>query len=145
MTRTVVAIVAAAFAALAAWHFLAKPPAPAPTVMAAPAPVASAAGLYRVVAEPADGKPGVGPIHIWKLTITDAAGKPVERATIAVDGGMPGHGHGLPSAPQVTAETAPGVYTLDGVKFSMTGDWQFRFAISAPAGNDTATVSFRIE
>ena len=64
---------------------------------------------------------------------------------ILVDGGMPQHGHGLPTQPKQTDEVAPGIYRIDGVKFSMTGWWEFRLNINAPFGDDSATFNIVLE
>jgi hypothetical protein len=63
----------------------------------------------------------------------------VEGATIAVDGGMPQHRHGMPTAPQVTEYLGEGRYRVEGLKFSMSGWWELRFDISSPAGTDKVT------
>ena len=39
-----------------------------------------------------------------RVAIADAAGEPVDDATIGIDGGMPQHGHGLPTRPRVTSD-----------------------------------------
>ena len=64
--------------------------------------------------------------------------QPVEDAKITIDGGMPQHGHGLPTSPAVTANLGGGKYRVDGMKFTMSGWWELRFAITAPAGSDNA-------
>jgi hypothetical protein len=70
---------------------------------------------------------------------TGAVPPAVEGATITVDGGMPQHGHGLPTSPRVTKSHGDGVYQIDGVRFNMGGWWEFRLAIASPAGADTIT------
>ena len=65
-------------------------------------------------------------IHRWVLVVEDQAGQPVE-AEFKVVGHMPGHVHGLPTAPQVTQQLAPGVYLVEGVKFQMRGWWVMQF------------------
>jgi hypothetical protein len=105
----------------------------------------SEAGLYAYTAAPAEKTASVGPIHVWRVTLADASGKPVTAAKIMVEGGMPGHGHGLPTAPEMTGEAEPGVYLVDGVKFSMTGEWELRFVIDATPGKDIAVAKFSIE
>ena len=79
-----------------------------------------------------------GELHSWLLTLKTAAGQPVEGAAITIDGGMPQHGHGLPTSPEVTDYLGDGRYRIEGVKFTMSGWWQLRFAISAAAGSDSA-------
>ena len=51
---------------------------------------------------------------------------------------MPQHGHGLPTSPPVTAHLGGGKYRIEGLKFTMSGWWELRFAITAPAGSDKA-------
>jgi hypothetical protein len=74
-----------------------------------------------------------------RVAITDAAGHPVDDATIQVDGGMPQHGHGLPTRPRVTRALGDGLYEIEGVRFNMGGWWEFTLAIAAPAGADVVT------
>jgi YtkA-like len=80
-----------------------------------------------------------GELHAWVLTLTTPDGKPVEGATIAIDGGMPQHGHGLPTSPQMTTYLGEGRYRIEGVKFNMGGWWELKFAISASPGDDRVT------
>ena len=70
-------------------------------------------------------------------------GAPVHDARFAVDGGMPQHGHGLPTQPRVTRELADGTYLLEGMKFSMTGWWEVKLAIQGPHGADKVTFNTR--
>jgi hypothetical protein len=74
-----------------------------------------------------------------KLTVLTADGLPVKSASIEVDGGMPEHGHGLPTRPRVTAELTEGTYQVDGVRFNMGGWWELKFHIAAAAGRDSVT------
>ncbi len=69
-------------------------------------------------------------MHSWLLHVETADAKPVERASIRVDGGMPAHKHGLPTEPVVT-EIGNGDYLVQGLKFSMTGHWEMWFEIQA--------------
>lgn len=81
-------------------------------------------------------------IHSWELEVRDVQGKPVANATIQVDGGMPTHDHGLPTAPRVTKELGPGRYLLEGMKFQMGGEWEVHFLIDAAAGKESLTLDF---
>jgi hypothetical protein len=74
-----------------------------------------------------------------KLTIRGAGEAPVEGASIQVDGGMPEHGHGLPTEPRVTRSLGAGVYQVEGLKFNMGGWWELRFRIASAAGTDSVT------
>jgi hypothetical protein len=97
------------------------------------------AGLYVGSFEPELDPLAVGPIHSWTVEITTADGTPVEHARIAIEGGMPQHGHGLPTRPQVTAELGEGRYLVEGMKFNMPGWWTIELEVEGPAGTDSAT------
>ncbi len=98
----------------------------------------SAEGRFVVDLVPPAQGPAVGQIHAWTVRVAAADGQPVSGARITVDGGMPQHGHGLPTRPRVTAEPSPGTYLVEGMKFSMTGWWEMRFDIDAGGARDRA-------
>lgn len=100
---------------------------------------ASAEKKFVVSLEPPATPAAINQIHSWKVRVASPAGLPVSQARIAVDGGMPQHGHGLPTQPQVTQELGDGLYLLEGMKFSMTGWWEIKLAIQTPEANDTVT------
>ena len=79
-----------------------------------------------------------------RVAITDAAGAPVDDATIQVDGGMPQHGHGLPTRPRVTRALGNGLYEIEGVRFNMGGWWEFKLAINSPSGSDVVTFNLAL-
>ena len=94
--------------------------------------------LFTVSLEPAQ------PLRTRQLQavtvrLADANGRPVENARITVDGGMPEHGHGLPTQPRVTRALGEGSYQIEGLRFNMGGWWELRLAIEAAAGTDTVT------
>lgn len=100
-------------------------------------------GTYSVTLEP------VAPLAKRKLQkvrvrVLDGSGQPVDGATIAVDGGMPQHGHGLPTRPRMTQRLGEGLYEIDGVRFNMAGWWEFQLAISAGAVTDTVTFNLSL-
>ena len=72
----------------------------------------SGRGLYRGSFQPAGDSIRVGRMHSWRLHLETADGKPVDDATIAVDGGMPQHGHGLPTKPRVTKRLGDGEHVI---------------------------------
>lgn len=74
-----------------------------------------------------------------RVNLRTAGGAPVDGARITIDGGMPQHGHGLPTAPRVTRGLGGGAYQVEGLKFNMGGWWELRFRIAAPAGTDSVT------
>ena len=83
-----------------------------------------------------------GPMHNWIIEVKTPDGMPVEGAGIAIDGGMPQHGHGLPTAPQMTADLGQGRYRIEGVRFNMGGWWEFKLAITS--GSTTDHVTFNL-
>ena len=62
--------------------------------------------------------------------------------TIAMDGGMPAHGHGLPTAPKVVATDKVGEYRIEGLKYSMTGEWLLGFMLQSKSMNDKIVYKF---
>jgi hypothetical protein len=101
-------------------------------------PRTSAGGRYVVVLEPA------APLrprqmHTVRVIVRDAEGRAVNGAQISIDGGMPQHGHGLPTRPRMTRDLGDGIYEIEGVRFNMGGWWEFRLAIAGSRGADTVT------
>ena len=79
-----------------------------------------------------------------RVAITDAAGMPVENATIEIDGGMPEHGHGLPTRPRMTRALGNGLYEIEGVRFNMGGWWEFKLVIDAASRSDVVTFNLAL-
>ncbi len=98
----------------------------------------SSHGKFVVRLEPPPTGPAINQMHAWRVRLSTPDGAPVSKATIAFDGGMPQHGHGFPTKPRITREVAPGVYALEGVKFSMTGWWDMRLTVQAGDVSDGA-------
>ncbi|MCR5860084.1 FixH family protein [Mesorhizobium sp. J428] len=96
----------------------------------------TAKGLFAVEIAPENPAFERNTLHSWIVTVHTPAGEPVEDAQITVDGGMPQHGHGLPTAPQVTASLGEGRYRIEGVRFNMSGWWEFKLRVKAAAGED---------
>ncbi|WP_395700412.1 FixH family protein [Aquabacterium sp.] len=94
---------------------------------------------YVVTLQPPATPAALHQLHRWQVKLATPAGVPVAHARILVDGGMPQHGHGLPTRPQVTQELADGTYVIDGMKFSMTGWWEIKLAIDGAQGSDKVT------
>jgi YtkA-like len=86
----------------------------------------------------------VGRIISWKLGVETADGHPVKNAEVTVSGGMPEHGHGLPTMPQVSEGAAPGDYVVQGLKFSMPGWWVMTFKIKAGGAEDVITFNLTV-
>ena len=99
----------------------------------------SVANKYVVTLQPPATPAAINQLHAWQVRLASSAGAPIAHARITVDGGMPQHGHGLPTRPQVTQELAAGTYLIEGMKFSMTGWWEIKLAIDSPEGADKVT------
>jgi hypothetical protein len=82
-------------------------------------------------------------IHSWTAHIETPEGKAIENAAIGVYGGMPMHKHSLPTKPRLTKNLGNGDYTIDGVKFSMSGRWELLLIITVDGKRDKA--KFNIE
>jgi len=95
--------------------------------------------LYRVAIAPETEPFDRAALHGWVVTVSTSQGAPVDGAEITVDGGMPQHGHGLPTAPAVTAALGQGRYRIEGVRFNMGGLWEFKLRIRAAPGEDDVT------
>jgi hypothetical protein len=105
---------------------------------------ASQQHLYRVALAPETEPLRQGPMQSMVVSVSTADGRPVDNATIGIDGGMPQHGHGLPTSPAVTAYLGDGRYRMEGVKFNMAGWWELKLSISAPPGDDRVTFNLRL-
>jgi hypothetical protein len=79
-----------------------------------------------------------------RVAIVDADDRPVDDAAIQIDGGMPQHGHGLPTRPRVTRALGNGLYEIEGVRFNMGGWWEFTLAINAASGSDLVTFNLAL-
>lgn len=131
----VVVVAALAAAAVFGMRMMAQPPEELDLARDKP----SANQLYRVSIQPELDPPAIGTLHNWIVTVLLSDGEPVVDAKISVAGGMPQHGHGLPTAPQVTKQLGEGRYLVEGVRFNMGGWWELKFTIDASAGSDNVT------
>ncbi|MEO8619646.1 MAG: FixH family protein [bacterium] len=130
LARTVASV--ALFALAACHHYTGVVPAPDITTTKT-----SEHGLYRAAVHPTTTPIPVGKLQAWTLHVETVAGAPVDSASIFVDGGMPQHGHGLPTRPRVTTALGNGDHTVEGLKFSMGGWWRMIFVVRTGAGVDT--------
>lgn len=87
----------------------------------------------------------INEIHSWTLHIETSDGTPVEDAVVTVGGGMPQHGHGLPTQPEVTENLGGGDYLVEGVKFQMMGWWELSFDITAGDMEDSITFNLVLD
>jgi len=106
-------------------------------------PRSSAAGRYVATLEPATPlRPRQ--MQTVRVTVWDAEGRAIDEAQISVDGGMPEHGHGLPTRPRVTRSLGDGIYEIEGVRFNMGGWWEFKLAIAGSRGADIVTFNLSL-
>lgn len=103
----------------------------------------SAAQLYRATFTPVV-PIKVGQMHKWNIQVTTADGTPVDSAKLVIDGGMPQHGHGLPTKPLVTAHLGDGKHVVEGMKFNMGGWWVVKLAIDGAQGSDVVTFNLKL-
>ena len=101
--------------------------------------------LFRVSYTSSEDRVPVNQMHQWTLHVETPDGQPVEGATIAVEGDMPQHGHGLPTRPQVTKDLGNGDYLVEGMKFQMGGWWVMDFTISADGQTDAVHFNMMLE
>ena len=94
-------------------------------------------GVYRGTIHPAGDSIPEGKLQSWTLHLETATGASVDSASVTIDGGMPQHGHGLPTKPQVTRDLGNGDHLVEGMKFNMSGWWVVKFHVSSAAGNDS--------
>ncbi|HST58631.1 MAG TPA: FixH family protein [Longimicrobium sp.] len=104
----------------------------------------SEAGIYRATIRPQGDSIPKGKLQRWTLHLETAAGAPVDSATLAVDGGMPQHGHGLPTKPRVTRALGNGDHLVEGMKFNMGGWWVVKFRVNAAAGADSVVFNLSL-
>ena len=101
-------------------------------------------GKYRVTIRQPDDRVPMRTIHSWVLHVEDTTGVAIDSATICIDGGMPEHGHGLPTRPAVTEALRNGDFRVDGMKFSMGGWWVVKLMIDAPPGPDSIRFNLKL-
>jgi hypothetical protein len=106
-------------------------------------PRASAAGRYVATLEPA-APLRARQMQAIRVAVRDAEGRAMDEVQISIDGGMPQHGHGLPTRPRVTRHLGDGIYQIEGVRFNMGGWWEFKLAIAGSNGADTVTFNLAI-
>ena len=94
---------------------------------------------------PSRARSQIGEFQTWILELRTAGGVPVTGAEIAIAGGMPGHGHGLPTQPQVTEEMGSGRYRIEGVKLNMAGAWVIEVFVQTSAGRDRLRFDLAID
>jgi hypothetical protein len=93
-------------------------------------------GKYAVSYEPAVQPVPKRQLHAWTIELRDREGHPVDGAQLRIAGGMPDHGHGLPTKPYVREALGNGRYVIEGMKFNMGGYWIVDLGIESQEGAD---------
>lgn len=89
----------------------------------------SADGNFRITFESDVTPIVINRMHGWTLHVARADGSAVSGANVTIEGGMPEHDHGLPTAPRVVAGAQAGVYRIEGLRFHMGGYWEIHISI----------------
>lgn len=87
----------------------------------------------------------INKMHSWVVQVKDPNGNPVTGAKINISGGMPMHGHGLPTTPQITKSLGAGKYLLEGIRFNMGGWWQMNLAIESGGQKDKVAFNLMLK
>jgi len=99
---------------------------------------------YRATIRPEGDSVVQGRLQQWTLHLETATGQPVDSAVITIDGGMPQHGHGLPTKPRVTRDMGNGDHLVEGMKFNMGGWWVVRFRVNSATGPDSVVFNLKL-
>lgn len=102
-------------------------------------------GQFVISIKPSARNVKIGRMHNWTVRVRTKDGSAVEGASIGFEGGMPSHHHGFPTVPRVTKYLGNGTYLVEGVRFNMTGWWEFVFEVSAGDTVDRARFNVVIE
>jgi hypothetical protein len=100
---------------------------------------AGAAGLIKARLLASTPAPPARGNNTWTVQIVDAAGAPMDGATLAVKGYMPDHGHGTSTKPAIKG-TGDGKYEVDLLSLAMPGIWQITITVTTPSSTTDAAV-----
>lgn len=88
--------------------------------------------------------PETGPFQHCTVHFTDLQQQSIIPDTALIDGGMPLHGHGLPTSPVLAPLEQAGHYRIDGLKYNMPGAWLLGFKVLTPQSEDKIIFDFVI-
>ncbi len=98
----------------------------------------SVRGRYRITLPQADDMLVVGSWQELTFHVARLDGQPLALRDLSVDGGMPAHGHGLPTLPTVRSSGNAGAFVIEGLRFNMAGRWELRILLADREGTDFA-------
>lgn len=100
-------------------------------------------GNYHIIVEAITKPLKVGK-NILKLTVVNRENmKPAKKLFIEVIPWMPKHEHGVTDIP-IVKEISEGEYLIDGLSFSMPGNWEVYLKIKGNGKDDSAVFDVRI-
>lgn len=102
---------------------------------------ASSDGAIMVTFEDADPSPPAKGNNTWMVKLTDAAGKPLNGATIETKAYMPDHGHESSIKPKATPMGSDGSYEVTPINLFMPGVWEVTLTVT-PMGGAAASIKF---
>lgn len=108
--------------------------------------IASNGGTYYVAFSPRPADMPLNEMFSLRVEVLDAARRPLPAGEVElrVDAAMPGHGHGMVTRPQVTAN-ADGTFTADGMLLHMPGSWELYFDVQRDGIAERAQVAVELE
>lgn len=101
-----------------------------------PRQITSDSGRYTVELEQMMSEIPLREIHSWTVRFERKSKTKSKPLRIEIDGGMPRHGHGLPTEPKLARYLGDERYQIDGVLFNMPGLWQLQFRVLDEKGWD---------
>lgn len=73
--------------------------------------------------------------HSWTLKLESLGPYPAAILELGLDGGMPGHNHGLPTTPEILPGDRPGQFQIAGLRFHMSGAWELKLVLRDASGS----------
>lgn len=104
-------------------------------------------GFFKIILKPEDKKLLLGQYTNWIIQIVDTEDVPVENARLSISAGMfgKGHGHGMPTNPQVTTHLGKGQYLIEGMLFNMLGEWTIYVNVATEHHSDQARLDIHFD
>lgn len=111
------------------------------------------AGLYTVKVTSSPEIPKMGELFTVQAVVTDRYDRPMEGGKVILDARMPHHNHGMETKPIEDEGTCDdegvclhpgGVFTSEGFKFHMGGEWTITIAVNGPLGTDTTSFVYEM-
>ena len=106
----------------------------------------STEGHFKVALISSDPIPQDLTLYTWVVELRDAAGTPLENASVIAEPTMPDHGHGtFPATTAGEAGDSTGQFVLRDMDLFMAGTWQIELRIEQGGNSDTVFFHFYLE